>query len=79
VRRRILDRRMREQTNADRELQIVSAPSEVPPKILLRLKMPAKKDTKKIMPKATARMQGEETPAQRRKRLAEEKKARARR
>jgi hypothetical protein len=41
--------------------------------------MPAKKTAKKVMPRAVARVNGEETPAQKKKRLAEEKKMKARR
>jgi hypothetical protein len=41
--------------------------------------MPGKKSSKKAMPRAIARVKEEETPAQKRKRLAEEKKTRARR
>jgi hypothetical protein len=41
--------------------------------------MPAKKVTKKVMPRAVARMKEEETPAQKKKRMAEEKRVKARR
>ena len=41
--------------------------------------MPAKKVTKKATPRGVIRMKEEETPAQKRKRMAEEKKMRARR
>lgn len=40
--------------------------------------MPAKKVAKKVMPRAVARGKDEETPAQKRKRMAEEKKMKAR-
>jgi hypothetical protein len=50
---------------------------------LLRLEkeffMPGKKSSKQVMPRAVARVKGEETPAQRKKRMAEGKKMKSRR